>query len=69
MAGFFFRVILKGDDSLKGIAEKFRMFLLLEGERNRERRFLKILEEVLKILKGMIFKICIKRGVHQRRFC
>jgi hypothetical protein len=24
----FLRVILKGDDSLKGIAEKFRMFLL-----------------------------------------
>jgi hypothetical protein len=53
----FLRVMLKGDDSLKGIAERFRMFLLLEGERNWERWFLKVLKEILKMLIGLLFKV------------
>jgi hypothetical protein len=38
------------------------MFLLLEGETKLERWFLRVLKEVLKVLKGMLFKVCIERG-------
>ncbi len=64
----FLRVTLKGDDSLKGIAEKFRMFFIVGGRKKLRKKVHQNLERGPQNIERDDLQNMHQKGVHQRRF-